>query len=227
MLVDAEMSDFHHIVSWMPHGKAFRVHKTHEFAKTIMPRYFKQTQYKSFQRQLHIYGFHRITQGVDKGAYYHDMFIRGNKNISLRMIRRKIKGPLAALEAEMREEPDFYKEMKETVTAVPSSIQQEQTESATSTTTPTPIACLSSQISTISRVESQIKEPTLSLTQNLMVSFDTLPETLIEGDEVDFAGKKFHFVQSSGRRGSLVGRRTSMIGRRRSLLFAGYVGKAA
>ena len=34
------------IVSWQPHGKAFRVHKPKEFAKSIMPRYFKQTQYK-------------------------------------------------------------------------------------------------------------------------------------------------------------------------------------
>ena len=223
MLADAEMSDFQHIVSWMPHGKAFRVHKTHEFARTIMPRYFKQTQYKSFQRQLHIYGFHRITQGVDKGAYYHDMFIKGKKAASLRMTRRKIKGPLAALEAEMREEPDFYKDMKETVT-VPSSVPQVQPDSAISRDSPVPVTCSSIMATKLSDIEAQFRETAkLRLQQNPFVTFGTLTDNLIEGDEVDFAGKKFHFVQSSGRRGSLIGRRGSLYGRRCSLFFVSQV----
>ena len=33
-----------------------------------MPLYFNQTKYSSFQRQLHIYNFQRITAGKDKGA---------------------------------------------------------------------------------------------------------------------------------------------------------------
>jgi hypothetical protein len=40
------------IVSWLPDGKAFKVHKPIEFCKTIMKRYFKQSQYKSFTRQV-------------------------------------------------------------------------------------------------------------------------------------------------------------------------------
>lgn len=39
------------IVSWLCHGKAFRVHKRNDFVETILPVYFKQTKYKSFQRQ--------------------------------------------------------------------------------------------------------------------------------------------------------------------------------
>jgi hypothetical protein len=80
------------IVSWQPHGKAFRVHLPQVFARTVMTHYFKQqTKYKSFLRQLHIYGFHRINKGIDRGAYFHSMFIRNKKEMSLQMARLKIK----------------------------------------------------------------------------------------------------------------------------------------
>jgi hypothetical protein len=80
------------IVSWQPHGKAFRVHLPDVFARTVMPRYFKQTKYKSFLRQLQLYGFHRIRKGMDAGAYFHSMFIRNKKSMSLQMSCQKIKG---------------------------------------------------------------------------------------------------------------------------------------
>jgi hypothetical protein len=111
MLSDAVKDGNEAIVSWQPHGKAFRVHKMKEFTETVMQRYFHQTQYKSFQRQLHIYGFHRILKGVDKGSYYHPMFVKGKEMASLRMTRSKIKGPLTQLEVE---DPNFY-ELVETV----------------------------------------------------------------------------------------------------------------
>ena len=57
MLNDAENEKFQDVVSWLPGGRAFKVHQTDNFVATIMPRYFNQTKYKSFGRQLHIYGF--------------------------------------------------------------------------------------------------------------------------------------------------------------------------
>ena len=92
MLEDAQANGDEHVVSWLPHGKAFRVHKSQEFAKRIMPRYFKQSQFKSFQRQLHIYEFQRITtrNSPDTGAYFREEFIRGEKNASLTMKRNRI-----------------------------------------------------------------------------------------------------------------------------------------
>ncbi len=44
------------VVSWLSHGRAFKVHQPKVFASTIMPRFFNQSKYTSFQRQLNLYG---------------------------------------------------------------------------------------------------------------------------------------------------------------------------
>lgn len=38
MLRAAPEEGFGHIISWQPHGRAFRIHDKHKFAKRIMPR---------------------------------------------------------------------------------------------------------------------------------------------------------------------------------------------
>lgn len=76
LLKEVELSGKESIVSWLPHGGAFRVHDRKEFAKTILPQYFDHSNILSFHRQLNLYSFRRIKFGVDSGAYYHDMFLR-------------------------------------------------------------------------------------------------------------------------------------------------------
>ena len=51
MLNLAEREGFGGVVSWLPDGKSFKVHKPDSFVKTIMPNFFHQSKYKSFQRQ--------------------------------------------------------------------------------------------------------------------------------------------------------------------------------
>eukprot|EP00536_Pseudo-nitzschia_multiseries_P005704 jgi/Psemu1/99408/gw1.110.25.1 len=67
------------IVSWVDNGEAFRVHLPDEFVENIMPHFFKQTKYKSFQRQLNLYGFTRIHNGPNKGGYKHKYFRQGQR----------------------------------------------------------------------------------------------------------------------------------------------------
>jgi len=66
MLQQIENDGLGHVVSWQPHGRCFAVHKPKEFVNHVMPHYFKQTKMASFQRQLNLYGFNRLTGGLDK-----------------------------------------------------------------------------------------------------------------------------------------------------------------
>ena len=64
--------------SWQPHGRAFKVHDRKRFLTEVMPKFFKQTKFSSFTRQLSIYGFNRLgCCGPDKGAYYDECFLQG------------------------------------------------------------------------------------------------------------------------------------------------------
>lgn len=93
MLDMAERESFEHVVSWQPGGlQGFRVHDVNAFVKHIMPRFFNQTKYKSFQRQLNLYGFTRQDSGPNKGAYRNEFFVKGRKELLSQLTRVKIKG---------------------------------------------------------------------------------------------------------------------------------------
>lgn len=80
------------VVSWLPHGRAFVVHDPERFVAELMPVYFNQTKYSSFQRQLHMYNFSRITTGRDKGAYWNIHFQRGKPSLTVHMPRTRVNG---------------------------------------------------------------------------------------------------------------------------------------
>jgi len=103
-----DRSDFVDIIDWMPHGRAFIVKKPKMFTTNVLPRFFKQTKFLSFTRQLNLWGFKRITRGADAGAYYHELFLRGRHYLTMRMRRKKIKGTGTKLTPNPDNEPDFY-----------------------------------------------------------------------------------------------------------------------
>jgi HSF-type DNA-binding len=107
LLKDSENELFTDIVSWLPHGKAFRVHKPNQFVAIILPRYFRQTVFPSFQRQLALYGFRRIPYGMDRAAYYHEFFIKGCDNMCHNIKRTPIKGTISQPYVKRRPMPNF------------------------------------------------------------------------------------------------------------------------
>jgi len=89
MLSNVDAKHDSSVVSWLPDGKHFKVHDPRRFVECVIPSAFKQKSLKSFQRQLHLYGFQRVHEGVDKGAYYHDKFRRDDRDLCLTITRTK------------------------------------------------------------------------------------------------------------------------------------------
>jgi hypothetical protein len=108
MLERIEEDGYAHVVSWQPHGRCFVVHNPSKFVSEVMPIYFNQTKFASFQRQLNLYGFSRLANGRDKGGYYHDSFLRGKRQLCQNMTRQKIKGTRVRRALEPAMEPNFY-----------------------------------------------------------------------------------------------------------------------
>ena len=82
---------YEEIISWQPTGRSFIIYNPKEFVKSVMPKYFRQTKLRSFQRQLNLYNFKRITEGTDIGGYYHSKFLRGAPDLCKEISRVPVK----------------------------------------------------------------------------------------------------------------------------------------
>mmetsp|Transcript_58013 Transcript_58013/g.141755 ORF Transcript_58013/g.141755 Transcript_58013/m.141755 type:complete len:528 (-) Transcript_58013:61-1644(-) len=104
MLEDTERDGHKWICSWSADGTCFKVHNTHAFVDKVMPIYFRQTRYKSFQRQCHLYGYVRLSSGPNKGHYAHPKFIKNNRDLCRQMM------PLRRLEMEQQQHQQDHQE---------------------------------------------------------------------------------------------------------------------
>jgi hypothetical protein len=107
MLENVEADGNEHIVSWQPHGRCFVVHKPKEFVE-LLPSYFKLSKLASFQRQLNLYGFQRLTRGRDRGGYYHELFLKGKIFLAHSILRLKVKGTGVRARSNPDQEPNFW-----------------------------------------------------------------------------------------------------------------------
>lgn len=91
LLTKAETNGNDSIVSWLPGSSAFKVHNKTLFASKILPAYFSATKYKSFQRNLNLWGFETLTVMPNKGGIHHPLFLRADIEKCHYMTRQKIK----------------------------------------------------------------------------------------------------------------------------------------
>lgn len=110
MLEEIEKEGYSDIIAWQPHGRCFIIHDPERLRIEVLPRFFPTlSKLASFQRQLNLYGFVRLTrQGSDRGGYYHEKFLRYRAWLALNIPRIKVKGTGVRARSNPAEEPDFW-----------------------------------------------------------------------------------------------------------------------
>ncbi|XP_027260044.1 heat shock factor protein 1 isoform X13 [Cricetulus griseus] len=86
------------LICWSPSGNSFHVFDQGQFAKEVLPKYFKHNNMASFVRQLNMYGFRKVVHiehgGLvkperDDTEFQHPCFLRGQEQL-LENIKRKV-----------------------------------------------------------------------------------------------------------------------------------------
>lgn len=90
-----------------PHGRAWKVLDKRLLVEEAIPKFFGQSKYPSFTRQLSNWGFKRLLKGgLDLDCYYHECFLRGHPRLTVLMRRISPGKGRAALSTAA--EPDLY-----------------------------------------------------------------------------------------------------------------------
>jgi len=88
------------LISWTEQGSSFLIKTQSQFAKTLLPYYYKHSNMASFVRQLNMYGFHKVLsiqsgglrgEARDQIEFAHSFFLRGQEAL-LDKIKRKSSG---------------------------------------------------------------------------------------------------------------------------------------
>ncbi|KAG9400845.1 hypothetical protein AC1031_010285 [Aphanomyces cochlioides] len=78
------------IFRWNDHGTALEIVDMALFVQIVLPKYFKQTKYSSFQRQLNYFGFHKWTKRrAHLCTFSNKNFIRDDPSLAALITRKR------------------------------------------------------------------------------------------------------------------------------------------
>lgn len=112
--------EFESIISWLPHGRSWRVLQPEVFTKNVIPMYFRHTRFPSFMRQVNGWGFRRISEGSGENSYCHELFRKDAPLLCLRM--RRINQPAKSNDAQSYDSKDRSNVRKEESLTKPTKI---------------------------------------------------------------------------------------------------------
>ena len=75
-------------ISWQCGGSSFAIHNDVLFRKEVLPVYFRSSKWRSFQKQLNIYGIKEV-EGKTR-TYFHKYLVRNDPKRVSRMKREKV-----------------------------------------------------------------------------------------------------------------------------------------
>lgn len=128
--------EYEDIISWLPHGRSWRIVQQQAFKEKVIPIFFRHGRYSSFARQgkkfpisvlllrtyrkvmlktfglcliaVNGWGFKRISHGSDFNSYYHELFLRGMPHLCVRMRRLTAKDIKDKKDRDDEKAPNFY-----------------------------------------------------------------------------------------------------------------------
>ncbi|CAK4667081.1 hypothetical protein LEN26_017396 [Aphanomyces euteiches] len=78
------------IIRWTSAGTAFEIVDMARFMHIVLPKYFKQTKYSSFQRQLNYFGFKKWTKRRAKVCTFSNAcFLRDEPKLAALIMRKR------------------------------------------------------------------------------------------------------------------------------------------
>ena len=76
------------IIHWTDDGKAFKIESRELFEEHVLPKFYKHSNFNSFQRQLNMYDFHKKTRSINEIVFVHENFREGNTEELIKITRK-------------------------------------------------------------------------------------------------------------------------------------------
>ncbi|EJK44083.1 hypothetical protein THAOC_37408 [Thalassiosira oceanica] len=159
-------------IVWTHDGEAFEIIDADALMDDVAPLFFKQTKFRSFTRQLNLWGFNRVEDS--KRGWWHDNFIRGNVDRIALIKRIEVKGKSTTGKRSRRaartSEKPYSSATAPDLAAAVGSVSESEVSSISSNTAEPPLKVLRANMSSSTISSETTHETTRQSQQQLRTS---------------------------------------------------------